>query len=207
MTETQNNLITNHLNKLATLKKDGHTEELNTELAHTNNYLEQKGIKEHVGKALVISADTLAVLVEAAKGNQNEVANLVTEDGLHFPGRSIVTLLDSAIAESESAIKSLTRESVHKNIYQLENNFEVIGHVTLNDIAYVASEMEIEDVEPKPSTLTTEQVNNIVTNVIGSPFEDIRENFDYLGDGYGIRKAIEPYIRKQIRKELENTEK
>lgn len=200
----QNKITINYLEKLKAQKDAGDERQLNDELARTDGYLQNKNRKQHEGKAVLISADALATLLEAVNGDKRAVDNHVTVDNWHFSDRDVVTLLESAVAESEKALKSLSNPERNTGLYNIESNFEVIGHLTLDDITHIASEMELEYEEQKLdfTELSAEQTERIVTKIIGEPIDNLRDSIADLGDGRSIRKLMRKHIEQVIREEL-----
>lgn len=201
---TQNTLTINYLEKLKALKDAGDERQLNDELSRTDAYLHNQNRKQHEGKAVLISADALATLLEAVNGDKRAVDNHVTVDNWHFGDRDVVTLLESAVAESEKALKSLSKPERDTGLYNNESNFEVVGHLTLDDITFIASEMELEyeDQNLDFTKLSAEQTERIVTNIIGEPIDNLRKFIGDLGDGRSIRNLIRKHIEQVIREEL-----
>lgn len=183
------------------LKNRQNPSDMENQLQETNKFLVEKGIKQHEGKAVTIWADSLFILLEAIKGDRNAVEYHITQDNLHFQDKNVHSLLESAVAEAEDVLSSLNPEREINNILNIGNDSEVIHSVTLEDITNAIDDMyvdnEINDNDVKNLTMKDHQ--NIITEILGEPIEDLRTSF-IPANAYRIHVLIQNHIKSTIKK-------
>lgn len=172
------------------------------ELNKTDKFLKASPIGKNRDKYVTVPADSIMIVLDALKGNADVYKEHYTLNNMLFHNRDIVTLLEEAMAQLNEPIVGLDKYS---NNYQIDNffeNTEVIAEVTLSDIASIAIDIIIEYTEfDKLGELTKEQNQEILTEIIGKPLNEFRDEL-YVYNLH-ILDMIEPHIRKAIMSKLE----
>lgn len=162
----------------------------------TKSYRESHGFTQLEGRALVIWADDLKTLVEAASGDRDAMTQHKIVDSLnHFDTQPVddrVSMLDSAVAYAEQELRSLERADKSGSVFDGHESEEVIYALSIAEVKdmfhHRLSDLNIDD-----ANLSEFDIEQILRNIIGNTLDSVRSS-DVMAYALGVRSAVKDYV-------------